>query len=1051
MFGNYAHFGSSTFNYFWQATSEAPPPIYKLFYNILTELNIPLELINKYCLLHHILFFEISKINKDQIQERKKINFGFPNNGRLLQIFVPRSLVDEIAYSSVVRGQPVDLRYPGKEEKLTAENFNTFPQTRHISHLLKLLRKNPDSLENILKLNRTIPDLLVQEQPFHEQEASPYRVDFFNNPNDLKYISLMESRLYLGSQHFEDTKKIRIKSYDRFPRDPESYKQYQQGMSKLVKNILSHAFTYQPSLNGWRLNTLCKFINSQEDPPKLGLSSTKTETNKTEEFFSIMEAERKERALANKIEQGDVQAVQDYFKGQLEKIDTLISVPIITPVAAAHNTSNSNGNEIETFAYFIKIKITLMTPLKFAFQCQGKNDKLIYTLLTCNPSMIEDLIRKYSTEIYMYAPWVSEPNPLLIRLAYHFYERNISLSRLRIALGDPPSNVWNTLAECIFSSYGTSLRRNLCDYALQEGLSLKERGARQSYSPLHSPNLNENRYLDTIKYNLTTAGEDIGVLGSNKRNAFITASLYGYPEVLAYLASRGDTNLLYKDQQGLSAISYSASSGRTDVIDFFLNLSIPELSHKRKVELIFHSALIQRNLKIIQYLESIATKIPLSFHSLMESKGENGNNGYKNLILGYSAPLYLYLEKYVNIYGYRDENKNSLLHFALATFSHNTNIKELFLFVKFLLKRGFNFLETNLTGETPWNYFYSSALSKNNQTLYIEYLQDFIASLSDENRLTFLTKACDPKNDIKIRKELTSSIIYYWHPDTFQILNLDVLLPSKRPLLHQIIQNEYVDLLHSIFNLFSYNSEQMRTSLFRNLKIALESQRIYMLSPCKLIKIYPIQKYMEVGSSIFSSMGIESSWSKEFFRSYLETDNSKSLFHMLLTSKYSNQLQDTEGLSLLSVASCLGMTDYAKALLERNADPLSQDKKGNNALFYAIHSNAYEIVQLLIDHIINTASENYLKMMTRPNSFQRTPLIEAARRKRLYCLEILLKSEETYLEKTMTTTREKDGKNPSSSILDLNFSDYRGDTVLSLIGKTRPEHCQEIQEYTLRE
>jgi ankyrin repeat protein len=993
--GNYGNFGSSTFDYFWKGHSESPPPFHQTFFKLCVELGVPLYEIESLSLELSGCFVRTNLISDEEINEQIKGNFGHSKNGRLLQIFVPRDCVNEFAYPSVVRGQPIDFRYPPKGECLHSGNIDGCVKTRDISPLLNLLRENPDGLEEILKLNRTVPEMSGQEQPFREQETSPYRSGFFNTPDAVKYISLIEARNFLGMQDFET--QVKTKTYERFPIEPKKQQQRQGEVKNLVRSVLVAAFDSQTSQTSFSFHRLS------------GLLTTKSSL--TEHFslvpfirgdqfrtpcFSIAQKEREQLLLCVSIAEGDWEAVQHYFtKNSLEEIDN----PILSyTLDKKDETIRVHSLDDGTTASTIRATTLFSTPLKFAFAQEDRMDRIIFELLTLNPKLVNSLIRKYRNSIYLYTPWINNPNSLLIRLAHYFFKNKKPLSALRNALGEPPKDCWNNLESCIFSSYGTPVRKQLCDYALSEGISLSRLSMTLRFSPLHSPSDPESDFLKTVDFVLLQGGENPDVLGAYNRVAFAAASLYGYPRVLANLSSSGHGSSL-RDEFGISALGYCAASGRHEVIDFFAKLSLDGISLERKIELMFHSCLMCGTMNILLYLEE-KFQIQSNYSTLMTTLNESGRTAYKNLVRGYSSEIVKHLMKYMDLLAYRDKDGNSLLHLSVLSQPVKTiyrkKEKDKFYFTKFLLSIGFNSLEKNKTKKTALWLFSQTSIWKERSDLYFDYLHAFYGFLSQKKGSEHLCEAVNPKNDLPEQslQEITTALVNNKFQTTTR-LELWRKLDSGIPLLNQMIQNEFAQRMNA---LIAMNAVFTRLGLFtssptmvRFIK-ALKKQKLKALPPARLQKRIPSVYDFTRVAVLQAEENDRKSISNQFDSVY-----GRSMFiKALLRHDCALELRDKDGLTALSVACGFGMILYVKCLLDANANPLATDNCENNSLFYAIYSNSPDIVELLINDVLAKNPQKYLELVNQENSQGRTPFMEACRIKRLICLNKLLDSEKLF-------------------------------------------------------
>jgi hypothetical protein len=144
-FGNITRNNSNTFKYFIKSFSAKPPPLGFIFDEILSQFIVSAE--------QRAHINSILQLSKELINTKE---------GNILQIFIPRNIVNQVAYLSIARG------YVYKHPIL--ENIFSTKKSRHqcISAILDYLRSEPNDLGDI------IDNFEARIIPRHE---------FFANPN----------------------------------------------------------------------------------------------------------------------------------------------------------------------------------------------------------------------------------------------------------------------------------------------------------------------------------------------------------------------------------------------------------------------------------------------------------------------------------------------------------------------------------------------------------------------------------------------------------------------------------------------------------------------------------------------------------------------------------------------------------------------------------------------------------------------------------------------------------------------------------------------------
>lgn len=175
LFGNNTRQDESSFVYFEKARSISGP----------VEGEIP-EIINKISAQTEIENFK-QKIN-GIIETYIKI----PTTGVLLQIFIKKEDIDQVAYWALDGGYTLDMKIDGKEGSIGAKFSNLQQFTASISNLLKLYLSDPLQLHTII---------------------SEYKQKIHLKPEYLLGIDTLQARIWLASPYLYDPNKTKIIRY----------------------------------------------------------------------------------------------------------------------------------------------------------------------------------------------------------------------------------------------------------------------------------------------------------------------------------------------------------------------------------------------------------------------------------------------------------------------------------------------------------------------------------------------------------------------------------------------------------------------------------------------------------------------------------------------------------------------------------------------------------------------------------------------------------------------------------------------------------------------
>jgi ankyrin repeat protein len=131
------------------------------------------------------------------------------------------------------------------------------------------------------------------------------------------------------------------------------------------------------------------------------------------------------------------------------------------------------------------------------------------------------------------------------------------------------------------------------------------------------------------------------------------------------------------------------------------------------------------------------------------------------------------------------------------------------------------------------------------------------------------------------------------------------------------------------------------------------------------------------------------------------TDNIEELKRQLRSSSspeqtriLSNLTDNDKAATLLMYAAFYGNQTICQLLIESGADLFSQDNEGRHVLYYAIVSQAYNVVKYIIEDVLSkfdsTIQQNFLQNKDHTGE---TCLHEAVKVHAVACIELLLKHE----------------------------------------------------------
>jgi dienelactone hydrolase len=180
LFGSYKYwFNSTFFRYFLKGTSAESVDIGKILRSFFESIGLTKDLdqlIKSYC----EVFYEY-------------IN---PADGRLLQICVSPTIIDEVAYVAEAGGEPLLLKMDDNSSSTCAP-----------SKIISLAMKDPDAFEAKLKSNR---DAFKNQSTVDKEE-------FTKEEKGLSYTNSVEARLLMTPEYMDDPEKIQIVSYHTKP------------------------------------------------------------------------------------------------------------------------------------------------------------------------------------------------------------------------------------------------------------------------------------------------------------------------------------------------------------------------------------------------------------------------------------------------------------------------------------------------------------------------------------------------------------------------------------------------------------------------------------------------------------------------------------------------------------------------------------------------------------------------------------------------------------------------------------------------------------------
>lgn len=206
LFGNYLAKGSSTLHYFFNSYSQKPPKPEKLFNTFAQSIGL------KSTWKDYEPIYQEYYQNKDQnitvnpllnnLEDRQNIKSA-QLNGRLLQIFIDPSVVDEMVYLSVLKGNMAYYTVDGKK----------YGGTLKILPLLMAADQTP--LKDVLRTGRS-----------GTEEADD--------------LATLQARLFLKPEYMLAPNLVSIKEYWRHPLKPEYKQSYEAKLRAIVRQDLAN-------------------------------------------------------------------------------------------------------------------------------------------------------------------------------------------------------------------------------------------------------------------------------------------------------------------------------------------------------------------------------------------------------------------------------------------------------------------------------------------------------------------------------------------------------------------------------------------------------------------------------------------------------------------------------------------------------------------------------------------------------------------------------------------------------------------------------------------
>jgi hypothetical protein len=210
LFGNVGYTAECSWQYFL-TPSNYTSPTNKVFENILQGF----------------------KVNTNYAQEISNLAKNLTNGSQtILQIFIPRAIVDQVAYPSFIRGMPAD--------SATIDwVFRTLPTQQREK---KTLRDVVQQLETIKKQfskdkKNTNFQAMLRKAELGNFSVQKLLAIYRNTPHKLQHINYLQARLLLTSSHFADPSSgIYMFRYSTLP--PAKLQEYESKLDSIVTRIM---------------------------------------------------------------------------------------------------------------------------------------------------------------------------------------------------------------------------------------------------------------------------------------------------------------------------------------------------------------------------------------------------------------------------------------------------------------------------------------------------------------------------------------------------------------------------------------------------------------------------------------------------------------------------------------------------------------------------------------------------------------------------------------------------------------------------------------------
>jgi hypothetical protein len=247
LFGNTNNDGESSFHYFLKPTSHATVGDW-MWESILKQFHAPID---------PTVIKQLAALDSTYLSPELK-NKGDPSEQAILQIFVPKELVDRVAYLSYIEGIPHDRKLINWIESIAKDSPN---RSMHYD-------KAKDVTQAIRTLFKERPDHPLKQQILSEIKnnafyVSPFLEEYKKNPQLIPKLNEIQARLFFTAEGLlHPSNNVLFFEYDFIP--PEKKAAYHKALNNIADKVA--------------LQVLAKAIKASQSVPTPATKNTQAPT-----------------------------------------------------------------------------------------------------------------------------------------------------------------------------------------------------------------------------------------------------------------------------------------------------------------------------------------------------------------------------------------------------------------------------------------------------------------------------------------------------------------------------------------------------------------------------------------------------------------------------------------------------------------------------------------------------------------------------------------------------------------------------------------------------